>query len=348
MRPSPRVGLAPRTMAAGRRAVLPKASSAAVAISSAVARIVLRMILPSASGVPRMSSIGLMPLTPMATSMMPQRHGRPKLSDTMTGTSTPKAARTADRMRSADASGSTGSSVTIAAALRAHVRGVDAAVGADETVRRLRDQDAVLPADDPASLAQHDLELARVAVPACREFDRLRAAARSVVRSTIAPSALETIFWVTTRTSSSRERQRLGGAADERATSRAGRSSPGPNLRDAVQGEDLDDWPAASSSRPRGRRPRMSASSRSSGVSTSKASGPSTSTYDAPAAAASRGVRRPAVLAEAERDGVGRRHQQRVRPRAVAVGHEDHHRPAGGLAARLLGRLGQARRSPRR
>ena len=41
IRPSPRVGLAPRTIAAGRPAVLPSASSAAVAISSAVARTVL-------------------------------------------------------------------------------------------------------------------------------------------------------------------------------------------------------------------------------------------------------------------------------------------------------------------
>ena len=55
------------------------------------------------------------------------------------------------------------------------VRGVDAAVGADEPVRRLGDQHAVRHADDAAGLAQDDLDLAGVAVELGRELDGLRA-----------------------------------------------------------------------------------------------------------------------------------------------------------------------------
>ena len=59
--PSPSGGLAPRTSATGRPAVLPSASSAAEASSSATARTVVRITRPSASGWPRRSSSGRMP-----------------------------------------------------------------------------------------------------------------------------------------------------------------------------------------------------------------------------------------------------------------------------------------------
>ena len=55
------------------------------------------------------------------------------------------------------------------------VRGIDAAVGADEAVARARDDHAALHAHDGRRLAQHDLDLARIAVPALGEGDRLRA-----------------------------------------------------------------------------------------------------------------------------------------------------------------------------
>ena len=60
------------------------------------------------------------------------------------------------------------------AALRAHVGGVDPAVGADEAVARFRDQDAVGHADDAAGLAQDHLELARIAIPSLCKGNRLR------------------------------------------------------------------------------------------------------------------------------------------------------------------------------
>ena len=55
------------------------------------------------------------------------------------------------------------------------VRRVDAAVGADEPVRRLGDEHAVLHAHDAAGLAEDDLDLARVAVEALGELERLLA-----------------------------------------------------------------------------------------------------------------------------------------------------------------------------
>ena len=92
----------------------------------------------------------------------------------MTGTSTPK--RVADRppgSAPADASGSRGQQRHDRARTGPDVRGIDAAVRADEPVRRLGDEHAVLHPDDAARLAQDDLDLARVAVEALGELDRL-------------------------------------------------------------------------------------------------------------------------------------------------------------------------------
>ena len=102
------------------------------------------MTRPSASGWPRRSSSGSRPETPRATSTMPQRHGRPKLSDTITATSVPKRA-------SEGGADPVGRRVGIArqegddvARPGTDVRGVDAAVRAHEAVLGLGDQDAVL------------------------------------------------------------------------------------------------------------------------------------------------------------------------------------------------------------
>ena len=111
----------------------------------------------------------------MATSTMPQRHGRPK----RVGHDDRRRRRRnglAPRRGSgaADASGSRGRSVTIEPDSGPDVRRVDAAVGADEAVRRLGDEDAVLHADDPSGLAEDDLDLAGIAVEALGELDGLR------------------------------------------------------------------------------------------------------------------------------------------------------------------------------
>ena len=82
--PSPGGSSAPRTSTSGRRLILPEASSAAEAISSATATTVACITRPSASGRPRWSSSGSKPATPSATSTIPQRHGRPNESLTMT------------------------------------------------------------------------------------------------------------------------------------------------------------------------------------------------------------------------------------------------------------------------
>ena len=57
---------------------------------------------------------------------------------------------------------------------RPDVRRIDAAVGAHEPVVGLGDDHAVRHPDDAFRLAQHDLDLARVAVMATRAFERLR------------------------------------------------------------------------------------------------------------------------------------------------------------------------------
>ena len=100
----------PRTIATGMPAALPITSSAAAAISSATATSVTCRMRPSASGVSRRSTTAAIPLTPIATSVRPRRHGRPNVSETTTATSTPRAARSASRMCFAERSGSTGSS----------------------------------------------------------------------------------------------------------------------------------------------------------------------------------------------------------------------------------------------
>ena len=60
----------------------------------------------------------------------------------------------------------------------ADVGRIDPAVRADEAVRRLGDEHAVLHADDASGLVQDHLDLARVLVVARGELDRLGAAGR--------------------------------------------------------------------------------------------------------------------------------------------------------------------------
>ena len=135
----------------------------------------------------------------------------------------------------------------------------------------------LLHAHDPARLAEHDLDLAGVAVPRARRTRPPRAAARSSAGRRRAPSALDTTFWVTTSTSSVAERQDARRSPRARRRSSPPRSSPVADLGQAGEGEDLD--PAVGRQSPRrprrpgGRRRRSaSARSRSSGVSRSSAS----------------------------------------------------------------------------
>ena len=85
---------------------------------------------------------------------------------------------------------------------------------------RLGDQHAALHAHDPARLAQDDLDLAGVAVPGRRPSRSPAGDGSTVRRSTTAPSALDTTFWVTTRTSpgcgGERAGRRLERVADHR------------------------------------------------------------------------------------------------------------------------------------
>ena len=75
-----------------------------------------------------------------------------------------------------------------------------AAVGADETVTRLGDEHAVLAPDYGAALAQGKLDDASIQFVFLRPGDRM-AEGLIVARSTMRPSALETILCLTTRMS---------------------------------------------------------------------------------------------------------------------------------------------------
>ena len=88
----------------------------------------------------------------------------------------------AARIRSAEASGSLREQRHDRPGRRPDIGGVDPAVGADEAVMGLGDDHAIGHPDDPLGLAQHDLDLARIAVVPPREFlgDRARLDGREV------------------------------------------------------------------------------------------------------------------------------------------------------------------------
>ena len=75
-----------RPRPAGRRPCSPRTRSAAAASSSATATCVERSTRPARSGVPRRSRSGARPATPIATSVVPRRNGRPNESVTITAT----------------------------------------------------------------------------------------------------------------------------------------------------------------------------------------------------------------------------------------------------------------------
>ena len=149
-----------------------------------------------------------------------------------------------------------------------------------------------------------------------RRTRRPRAAARWSSGRRCAPSAFDTIFWVTTRTSSSRSGRTAGRAASASAIS-AGRSSPGtisprPSIATASIRSATD------------RLGRLVACGRGAGRRACRCRAQRAVELDDGAPAAARGldVGRVAVAAEAEVDHVGRGEQERVRPAAVPVGDD--------------------------
>ena len=163
-----------------------------------------------------------MPATPIAKLTWPSRHGRPNVSVMTTASETPVACsmRCSQRFRR-------GVRVDRQQRDRAQlldVRGVDAGVRADEAVLRLADHHAVVHAHDARALAQHDLDDARVLLPLLGDLLRERARLDASSRSTMRPSAFETTFCVTTRTSPSSNARPWRCAAPRMS---AARSSPG-------------------------------------------------------------------------------------------------------------------------
>ena len=150
-----------------------------------------------------------MPATPIATSVVPWRHGRPNESLTITPTSDPVSSRSRARSRRADASGSTGSSTTVPAARR--VRGVDAGRCADEAVAGLGDHERRPRAHD--RVASRRITSTWRGSPSSPASSRARGRRLDVVERTTRPSTFETAFCATTTTSPSSSRDALGDRA---------------------------------------------------------------------------------------------------------------------------------------
>ena len=153
----------------------------------------------------------------------------------MTATGHPNARAERARRRSADASG-------IARQHRdeprRHVRRVDAGVRADEPVVRFGDQDAAIHPDDPARLAEDHLDDPGVLAVRARPLRSPAATATTSSSRTMAPSAFDTIFCATTKTSPASTRR--PSRARPRRRSAPPRSAPRVDLGNAANGEDVE------------------------------------------------------------------------------------------------------------
>ena len=180
----------PRTTATGTCRDFPFTRSAAEAISSATAATVTSRMLPKVSTSPRWSRTGIRPAAPTALSVCPARHGLPIVSVMITPSLRPVRWCSALRSRRADSSGSSGSSTTVPW--------------------------AVLDSSTPAAARTRPCLVCAMVVAPRRATTRTVSAsmACSLDAATTRPSALLTIFEVTTRMSPSR---RSGAAPAMRA-----------------------------------------------------------------------------------------------------------------------------------
>ena len=149
------------------------------------------------SGWPRWSRSGASPAAPIAVSVWPVRHGRPMVSVMITPTLTPRRSPSALRSRRAEPSGSSGSSTTVPG--------------------------AVLELSTPAAASTRPCLVSTIRVGPRRATTRTVSASMACSRSarTTRPSALLTIFEVTTRMSPSAQ------VGQRRRRSAAARSAPG-------------------------------------------------------------------------------------------------------------------------
>ena len=138
------------------------------------------------------------PATPIATSVVPWRKGRPNESVTIDAD---VAARPLAELARAAGRRTRRVDGAAARASRARARSrVDARRGADEAVVRLGDHERRSLADDPVRLAEDDLDL-RAGSPSSPAISRARADGSIPSSETTRPSTFETAFWATTTTS---------------------------------------------------------------------------------------------------------------------------------------------------
>ncbi len=176
---------------------------------------VVRSGSPARSAVPRRSRSGARPATPIATSVVPCRNGRPNESVTITATSLPVRSTSVDRIRRALASESSGSSTSVPGS-----GAFEWSTPAEAQTKPWRVSaitSAAAGADDPRRLAEDHLELPRVGAPARRaRASAARARRRRAGRSGPPPS----------RPPSARRRRRRPPRARRRPRSAMPRSSP--------------------------------------------------------------------------------------------------------------------------
>ena len=202
----------------------PITSEAAAATSSAKPTTLASSVLPNRSGRPRRSISAGRPATPIATPAVPWRHGRPKLSLITTARSIPVAAARPLRSVSALRSGFSGNrsardapsaGPTFDWSTPAFAMMKPSLCSTISTLRRARTTRT--DSDRISSTSRGSLSTSAASVRALAEGS-------TVARSTMRPSALETIFCATTSTSPARGATSFRVRADAMSSTR---SSPG-------------------------------------------------------------------------------------------------------------------------
>ena len=146
-----------------------------------------------------------MPATPTATSTVPTRQARPKLSLIMTAD---LLAGAGAESRANPARRTVGVFGQQRHLLEPDIGLIDAGIGADKAMMSFDDQRPAAGANDFAALAENYFDQLGFFTEFARQLARPRRR-RTVASAIIWPSALETIFCATTRTSSSASRPLL-------------------------------------------------------------------------------------------------------------------------------------------
>ena len=199
--PSPGGRSSPRTSAAGIPDAFPMTRSAAPAISSATCHPVTSSSRPAQSVVPLRSRMAGIPEMPMATSVRPRRQGRPKVSEMITARAVSNSRSRRILMRCAERSGSSGSRIIVPGS------------ALDRSMPALAQMNPCLVSAMIRFPRRRTIDTASLST----SFFLNSSSSPSMART--APSAFETILWVTTTTSPARGSNCRRGGMRRAATS---------------------------------------------------------------------------------------------------------------------------------